>query len=196
MKKAKKEPRGRKPKFGTDRTRGSLTIRLRDRIRDDLETAARASGRSLSEEVEYRLEVALSRRDQLVQEWGPDVFAIARAASRTLWHIEHWSGKRWIEDDETFGLFTAATAELIRNYRDLVLLQRRGTPEGKFEGKTPSELAQMFASLGFAPPRPLEQAKFDPEIEHARKVANLKSWTEAMSKLGARPIDTSDGDAT
>ena len=91
--------RGRPLKFGSERTRGPLTIRLRDRVRDDLAQAARGSGRSLSEEIEYRLELALARRDYLVQEWGEDVFKIAEAAARCLWHIERTTGLRWIEPD-------------------------------------------------------------------------------------------------
>ncbi|MCK1679550.1 hypothetical protein IVA87_08760 [Bradyrhizobium sp. 147] len=198
MKAAKKEKRpgrGRKPKFGADRTRGSLTIRLRDRVRDDLEKAAEAAGRSLSEEVEHRLELMLNRRDELTYELGHDVLAIAKAAGQTLWHIERWSGKRWIEDEETFALFTQATAEVIRNYRDVVRLERRDTPHGDFEGKSPTELAKMFASLaGIAPPRPLKQSEFNPEVEYARQRTSLDSWLSTIEKHGSRPIESGGGE--
>ena len=199
MKTAKKEKkgtgRGRKPKFGADRTRGSLTIRLRDRVRYDLEKAAEAAGRSLSEEVEHRLELMLSRRDELTYELGHDVLAIAKAAGQALWHIERWSGKRWTEDEETFALFTQATAELIRNYRDVVRRERRDTPHGNFEGKSPTELAKMFASLaGILPPRPLKQSEFNPEVEYARQRASLNSWLSIIKKHGSRPIESEESE--
>lgn len=196
MKTAKKKTtRGRKPKFGADRTRGALTIRLRDRIRDDLEKAAKAAGRSLSEEVEHRLELMLNRRDELTSELGHDVLAIAKAAGRTLWHIERWSGKRWIEDEETFALFTHATAELIRNYRDVVRIERRDTPHGEFEGRSPAELAKMFASsAGIEPPRPLKQSEFNPEVEHARQRESVNSWLSIIERHGSRPIESEESE--
>jgi len=51
--------RGRPPKPLGGKARGNLTIRLRDRVREDLEAAINESGRSLSEEIEYRLELSL-----------------------------------------------------------------------------------------------------------------------------------------
>lgn len=62
MQNALKRPRGRPPKPDEERKRGNLTMRLRDATRDALYSAAEASGRSLSEECEARLENSL--RDQ------------------------------------------------------------------------------------------------------------------------------------
>lgn len=56
MKQAKpKKRRGGQPKPAAERKRNNLTFRVRDQMRADLEAAAAASGRSVSEEIEYRL---------------------------------------------------------------------------------------------------------------------------------------------
>jgi hypothetical protein len=186
-----KPRRGRPVKFGRERTRGPLTIRLRDRVRDDLSQAARGSGRSLSEEVEYRLDLALHQRDYLVEQWGQDVFSIAGAAARCLWHVERTTGRRWIEDDRTFDLFVRTMSGLIANYRDMVLLNRRAVPieiDGALDGKSDQELAEIFAASGLTPPAPLTDAEFDPEAEYARRAANLQAWRNEIEKRKSRPL--------
>jgi hypothetical protein len=186
-----KPRRGRPVKFGPARTRGPLTIRLRDRVRDDLAQAARGSGRSLSEEVEYRLDLALHGRDYLVEQWGEDVFKIAGAAARCLGHIERTTGRRWIEDDRTFDLFVRTMSGLIANFRDLVLLNRRALPfiSGEtLDGKTDQQLAEIFAASGFTPPAPLDDAEFDPDREHALRAANLQAYHDDLVKRKSRPL--------
>lgn len=185
--------RGRPPKFAGERTRGPLTIRLRDRVRDDLAEAATSSGRSLSEEVEYRLELALSRRDYLIEQWGQDIFSIAEAAARSLWHIERFTGRRWIEDQRTFDLFTGTMSGIVANYRDMVLVKRRATPSGPFEGKSDVELVEIFASAaGISPPRPLDAASTTPEQEYNRHTASVKAWHDVIEKRGSRPLESSE----
>jgi hypothetical protein len=191
MKRTKTARPGRPVKFGRERTRGPLTIRLRDRVRDDLAQAARGSGRSLSEEVEYRLDLALHHRDYLVEQWGQDVFSIAGAAARCLWNIERTTGRRWIEDERTFDLFVRTMSGLIANYRDLILFNRRAVPliSGELlDGKSNEELAQIFAASGLTPPAPLGDAEFDPEVEHARRAANLQAFHDAIEKRKSRPL--------
>jgi hypothetical protein len=51
-----KRPPGRPPKSPEDRKGSNLTIRLRGGAREMLEASAESSGRSLSEEIEYRVE--------------------------------------------------------------------------------------------------------------------------------------------
>jgi uncharacterized protein (DUF1778 family) len=48
--------KGRPPKAVEDRKRRHLTFRVTDRVRDLLAAAANAAGRSISEEIEHRLE--------------------------------------------------------------------------------------------------------------------------------------------
>ena len=55
MKQPKKRRRGGQPKPASERKRNNVTIRLVDDLRAKLEVASRASGRSLSEEMAWRL---------------------------------------------------------------------------------------------------------------------------------------------
>ncbi len=180
---------GRPATFGAARTRGPLTIRLRDHVRSDLEVAATRAGRSLSEEVEYQLELALNRREYLLEQWGADVFTIAESAAKSLWHIERTTDSRWVEDDKTFDLFKRTLAEIVNSYRDLVLRNRRDTPHGSFEGKSVQQLAQMFAALGgMSPPRLPAAASNDRDRDAADRQAGLVSWRRAIDQKGSRPL--------
>jgi hypothetical protein len=78
--------------------------------------------------------------------------------------------------------------QLIKNYRDLVLRERRDTPSGALEGKSVEELAPMFANFGgISPPRPLDGVH-DPEREYADRVATLESWKNAIDGVNAGPL--------
>ena len=55
MKQPRKRKRGGQPKPASERKRNNVTIRLVDDLRAKLEAASRASGRSVSEEVAWRL---------------------------------------------------------------------------------------------------------------------------------------------
>lgn len=57
---------GRTPLPESERKRNNLTFRLRDGLRTDLVAEASANGRSLSEEVEFRLELSF-RDDNIVE---------------------------------------------------------------------------------------------------------------------------------
>jgi hypothetical protein len=56
----KKRRRGGQRKPAATRKRNNLTFRTRDQLRDQLERAATAAGRSISEEIEYRLTSSFS----------------------------------------------------------------------------------------------------------------------------------------
>jgi hypothetical protein len=143
--------RGRPPKFAPgERTRGPLTIRLRDQVREELETAAAAAGRSLSEEVEYRLELSFNRRDYLRETWGDDFFDLADAAAKSLTHIQHFTGKSWVKDDRTGDLLVMTLAELVRRYREnAALAEMMGTtPFEEMGRQSDPKLVDTFATLG------------------------------------------------
>jgi hypothetical protein len=151
--------RGRPAKFANERTRGSLTVRLRDEVRNALEQSAIKYGRSLSEEIETRMEISLASIQQIKYEWGDDLFRIASAMAASLSHIEGQTGKSWFEDAETQNLFQLTAVEIIRNYKDMLDRNGRLIPKGDFASKSPTELAQMFAAAGgMAPPRPKRPA--------------------------------------
>jgi hypothetical protein len=59
----KKRRRGGQRKPPASRKRNNLTFRTRDQLRAQLEKAATAAGRSISEEIEYRLTSSFSHDD-------------------------------------------------------------------------------------------------------------------------------------
>ena len=150
-----KRGRGRPPKPLGDAARGSLTIRVRAEVRADVERAAVRYGRSLSEEIESRLEASFALRQYFRQEMGEDVFCIANAMASSLSYLEEFKGKGWTEDQETFETFQSTVSNLLRNYRDLVTkAEGRTFPTGDFDGKSTEDLGQLLAALsGLAPPR-------------------------------------------
>jgi hypothetical protein len=87
---------GRKPKGEYTGKSATITTRIRPDTRDALEKAARANGRSLSQEVEFRLRAGLlltnaQQRNQALSQ------VIARMAER----IETRTGRSWLEDPFT-----------------------------------------------------------------------------------------------
>jgi hypothetical protein len=163
--------RGRPPKFAPgERTRGPLTLRLRDRARRELETTAAAAGRSLSEEIEYRLELSFSRRDYLRETWGDDFFNLADAAAKSLAHIEHFTGKSWVTDDRTGDLLVKTLAELVIRYRGLAILTRMfGLEQPQQPQKSDPELVDTFVTLsGLASPTALFPSVGKPDSEDSK----------------------------
>ena len=161
---------GRPPRHKGERLSKTRTFRVRGGLDEYLKAEAAAAGRSVSEEIEMQLELARIRRDHLIEKWGGDVFDIADRAARALWHIENFTGEEWVEDDRTYDLFQRALSEIVRNYRDLTIRDRRAerSPEEGTEGKSDHELAQMFAALsGVTPPglRPIQRAARDAKKE-------------------------------
>jgi hypothetical protein len=142
--------RGRPPKFApSERTRGPLTIRLRDQARQELEATAAAAGRSLSEEIEYRLELSFSRRDYLRETWGDDFFNLADAAAKSLAHLQQFTGESWVKDNRTGELLVKILAELVIRYRDLAALTEMfGLEQSQKPQKSDPELVDTFVSLG------------------------------------------------
>ena len=110
--------RGRPAKFAGERTRGSLTVRLRDEVRSELERAATKYGRSLSEEIETRMELSLAQKAQLKFEWGEDYYNIASRTAAALSYIEDIYGCRWHESEAVTRVFKETAAKIIENTRD------------------------------------------------------------------------------
>lgn len=95
--------RGRPPKDPADRKDGNLTFRTRGDMRRRLSEAAEKSGRSISEEVEKRLEESFSNENLL-----EDVHSAAYSASEQAWedYVKRSAGEqRFLK----FGLEAAAT---------------------------------------------------------------------------------------
>jgi hypothetical protein len=161
--------KGRPPKFAAgERTRGPLTVRLRDRVRSELEAAAAEAGRSLSEEIEHRIELSLARRDDLRNQWGRDVFAIAEAAGKALAAIEEFTGRDWVTDNRTYDLFIKTLNEIVSRYHGTKQL---ALVEEPLEAKNEAQLIDAFATgagvihpRAFADPDPAHSAHDNPDF--------------------------------
>jgi hypothetical protein len=79
MKPVQKRKRGGQPKPASQRKRNNLTIRVLDHLRDRLETAARASQRSVSEEAAHRMTLGFNLQNELT-----DYAKIREANDETL----------------------------------------------------------------------------------------------------------------
>ena len=148
--------RGGQPKPAEERKRNNLTFRARDELRESIRDAAEGSGRSISEEIEYRLELSVARRDELEHRWGKDMLRIAEGMAASLSMIEQVADKSWHQDDKLTDLFKITASQVIQNYRDRMLNVTYDLPQGavSLEELTPEDQAQWFARLGgTSPPR-------------------------------------------
>jgi TraY domain len=87
---------GRKPKGEFTGKSATITTRIRPDTRDALERAARANGRSLSQEVEFRLRAGLLLTDAQQRNQ-----ALSQAIARMVEGIEKGTGRSWLEDPFT-----------------------------------------------------------------------------------------------
>jgi hypothetical protein len=175
--------------------RATLTVRLRAEVRSEVERAAVRYGRSLSEEVESRLEVSFALKQYFRQEIGEDIFCIANAMASSLSYLEDYKEKSWIEDQNTFEAFQATVSNLLRNYRDLVTkAEGRAFPTGDFDGKSTEELGQMLAAVGgLAPPR---VRKPTPAPEPTDEQLEARALSKAsMRAIVAKRSASDEGDA-
>ncbi len=98
----KRKP-GRPPAGPYEGKRKTLSTRITPELRDKLEAASKASGRSLSQEIELRLDRSFETDVQLHEAFGGEhLYALARMIAAILALIESTSGKTWKTDRQTF----------------------------------------------------------------------------------------------
>lgn len=107
--------RGR-PREGVEAKRVPLSFRTTQQVRDYLDEAARSSGRSLAQEVEYRLS-QFGYAEELLG--GSGTARVLRAAANVIDAVESRSGKSWLEDYWTAISVQAAIERLLRAYSPL-----------------------------------------------------------------------------
>ncbi|MCJ2077898.1 hypothetical protein MKK68_20000 [Methylobacterium sp. E-016] len=150
------EPKAKRaPKPKIENKRGSLTIRLRDEVRRDLEASALKYGRSLSEEMETRMEISLAQKAQYKYEWGEDYYDIAVKTAAALSYIEDTYGCRWHESEAATQVFEQTAAKIIQNARDHFARIERDRLSGAATNlvELPVEdQAKWFAGLGGSNP--------------------------------------------
>ncbi|MCJ2060110.1 hypothetical protein MKL09_26710 [Methylobacterium sp. J-048] len=99
--------RGRPPIAEEDRKSGNLTFRTRGDLRSQLEASAQQSGRSVSEEIEYRLQVSFDRRSVALQMYGGNNSELMEALYYVL------ASTRWMPDFNNHAASLAAITTLL-----------------------------------------------------------------------------------
>ena len=109
-----KKKRGRPPLPRGEGKRHPLNMRTTKEIRDRLEAAATASGRSLAQEVEFRLEAWFSNEkknelthqvlmDNIYEQFGGiHIYSLMKLLAGALRLIEEQTKKSWLNDSETY----------------------------------------------------------------------------------------------
>lgn len=128
--------RGRPPVAKEDRKTGNLTFRTRANLREQLEEAAQQSGRSVSEEIEYRLQQSFDRNALALQMYGSKNTDLMRALSYLF------SVSRGMEKFSNASVYLAAITTIMAygdaNYKKLI------------EDNIDPSIWQMFSRLGVA----------------------------------------------
>ena len=101
---------GRPPKPETERKSRNFTFRSRGSLDAQLKEAARQSGRSVSEEIEFRLERSFAYDVASSQPWNLD---LARDVVLLASLIETRTRKRWMTDSDTRQQLLEGCSELI-----------------------------------------------------------------------------------
>lgn len=158
-----------RPKLPPEKKRLSSTgFRPTPEVRAKLEAAARENNRSLSSEIESRLERSLGQEEDLYQSFGgKHVYAMARMLAAAVMAAESQMGKRWQEDEETY-LLAKGTIE--------ALLGALGPKQsGLVAEKEMIERAEALVLAAKSSQTPAARAVFQygPDLDHA-----LRSSTE------------------
>ncbi|MCJ2093247.1 hypothetical protein MKK67_12215 [Methylobacterium sp. J-072] len=152
MNKAETTRRGRPPKPDAVRLRRPVAVRLRDELRAELEISSARHGRSVSEEIEARLESSLAVQNHLKQELGSDIFTIARSLAASVAQIEQAYGSCWYENDDAVEVMKLTAAQTVENFKIYI---RNDLDEWAaiakissfdLKGMSPEDAAKIFAA--------------------------------------------------
>ena len=197
-----------KRRSGSAGKRYPLNMRTTKVIRDHLERAAEASGRSLAQEVEFRLE-------QSVQEegvyGGPELAALFKQIAGAVSFIEQKTGRRWREHQETFmavvtafkgvlaqieGMRPLATPQSVEMVHDLIAMEpkepalpnMREPTEAELSGGTPGGLLGGLLPEGFASAQEAKRAAVEWSEYRRRKQeydVQLEAYRQRLSQVNA-----------
>ena len=134
MAKAKLARRGRPPLAETEGKRSVLNARVTRETRQRLQEAAANSGRSLSQEIEFRLERTFAQDDARYEDFGGEIHhRFFRVLADTGQIIGDQSGRDWFEDGEAYDQWIAAVALLLGQFRPTRVIGV-GVPAGETAG--------------------------------------------------------------
>ena len=159
---------GRKPRGEFSRKTSTITTRITPGTRKALERAAEKTSRSLSQEVEHRLDGSIRRdyehnRDRHIR-------GLAEAIAILTHWVERATQKRWIDDP--------FTAEALRRGIEFLVFHfgAPGTPE------VPASVKDAAARM---PPQARDQSMTPAGVGHAA-AGGLISWIEMNLNEGGR----------
>jgi hypothetical protein len=127
----KKPPRGRPPRHQGERLSKNRTFRVRGSLDEKLQAAAAASGRSVSEEIEFRLDQSFDRDAFIGVLLGGDENAKVLQSIAMVMKLESRSG-HWLKDANTANTVRKAVNFIIRQ-----LAQRYRPPPSDFMLSSP-----------------------------------------------------------
>lgn len=108
---------GRPPKNPELGKRINMMFRLNEARRDQLMQDAERNGRSMSEEIEYRLERSYTDVDAITRYLGrQETVELALAVSSLADRVEKETGKKWSEDPYTMRMFYSAIERFMHLY--------------------------------------------------------------------------------
>jgi predicted HicB family RNase H-like nuclease len=119
MAREKQSKLGRPPKHEGERLSKNRTFRVRGTLDEQLEAAAQKAGRSVSEEIERRLDDSFKRIEELYG--GPHLSATFRILADNLALVKAQFGERWAESD-------LARDEIARAFVEFVEVIAREVP--------------------------------------------------------------------
>lgn len=165
MTKENKRQRGRPPLEPGQAKRGAFNTRLRDAVKERLENKARAAGRSLSEEIEHRLERSLAveddARDALDMAYGRRLAGLLMLVGRVMGqvgtvrrllsteHADRAPRTGWLSDPWAFDEAVIAAGAIFEAYRppgDPAQLATGETAQG-WRGSGARSAEMVLASL-------------------------------------------------
>jgi hypothetical protein len=187
MKPVQKRKRGGQPKPASQRKRNNLTIRVLDHLRDRLETAARASQRSVSEEAAHRMTLGFNLQDELT-----DYARIREANDDTLAQLAEKRGWAKILDFQYGGFIFIPPGQVASKINELM----------EKALAAPTEKAAQQARA--APAEPVAQQAVEksvtealpPAMETAIQRAVERSLTEALPRAVEKSVAAALAGAT
>ncbi len=118
--KTKRKRPGRPPQGEYVDKRKTLSTRITSGLRDRLDKSADESGRSLSQEIEFRLEQSFRDEKALYREFGDkSLYMTMRWFALTLDEAQQITEKPWKKDEETFGIAIKALWTMLQKRKGL-----------------------------------------------------------------------------
>ena len=106
--------RGRPPLASGEGKRFPLNMRTTKEVRDKLEAAAKISGRSLAQEVEFRLQRSFHDEEALHRDFGgKDRFKLLKWFAISIGVAERITGETWETDPETYRIAEKAMSVVL-----------------------------------------------------------------------------------